>query len=213
MIETNIIKAASDTGRREAAVSRFVLHLSEARAAADAEEALLTGPLEPTNEWYAIAKIAGIKLCQAYRRQYGGDFISAMPTNLYGPGDNFDLKTSHVHAGPHPQGARGEASAATPTLTVWGTGTPRREFLHVDDAADAMVFLVKHYSDAEHVNVGAGEDLTILELAQKITRVVGFAGEIVTDPSKPDGTPRKLVKTDRLFGLGWAPMIPPRRGS
>ena len=138
------------------------------------EDALLTGPLEPTNEWYAIAKIAGIKLCQAYRRQYGCDFISAMPTNLYGPGDNFDLDLEPCAAGPDPQGARGQAARATRAMTIWGTGTPRREFLHVDDCADALVFLMKNYSGDEHVNVGSGEDITIVELA----RLVGRGGRL-----------------------------------
>jgi GDP-L-fucose synthase len=171
-----------------------------------AEAALLTGPLESTNEWYAIAKIAGIKLAQAYRRQHGRDYISAMPTNLYGPGDNFDLDTSHVV----PALIR-KAHEATqrnaPDITIWGTGAPRREFLHVDDCADALVFLLKTYSGDEHVNVGSGEDLSILELTRMICRVVGFEGEIVHDLSRPDGTPRKLLSADRLRGMGWHPTI------
>ncbi|MFP6741201.1 MAG: GDP-L-fucose synthase [Alphaproteobacteria bacterium] len=166
------------------------------------ESALLTGPLEPTNQWYAIAKIAGIMLCQAYRRQHGRDFISAMPTNLYGPGDNLDLTSSHVApalmAKAHAAKSAGEAA-----LEVWGTGQVRREFLHVDDAADALVHLLKTYSGFDHVNVGTGEDVTITELAQLICRVVGFEGELHFDTSKPDGTPRKLLDVSKLGALGW----------
>jgi GDP-L-fucose synthase len=176
-----------------------------------AESALLTGPLEPTNEWYAIAKIAGIKLCQAYRRQHGDDFIAAMPTNLYGPGDNFDLNSSHVLPAlmrkAHEAKLRGDKS-----LTIWGSGTPRREFLHADDCADAVVHLMKTYSDAEHVNVGSGSDVTILELAELVCEVVGFEGSIVRDLSKPDGTPRKLMSADKLQGAGWRPRIDLRDG-
>jgi len=171
-----------------------------------AEEALLSGPLEPTNEWYALAKIAGLKLCQAYRREYGCDFIAAMPTNLYGPEDNFDLTTSHVI--PALMRKAHEAKiAGAPQLVVWGSGKPRREFLHVDDAADALVHLMTHYSSGSHINVGVGSDLTVLELATLIARVVGFTGEIVTDSSKPDGTPRKLLDITKLRGLGWYPKI------
>ena len=170
------------------------------------ESALLTGPLEPTNEWYAIAKIAGLKLCQAYRRQLDCDFISAMPTNLYGPGDNFDLKTGHVIPSlmrkAHEAKLRGDAE-----FVIWGSGTPRREFLHVDDAADALLHLMTHYSSASPVNVGFGDDLTILELAKIIARVVGFEGRIAVDPSKPDGIPRKLLDTSKMSGLGWHPQI------
>jgi len=170
------------------------------------EDALLTGSLEPTNEWYAIAKIAGIKLCQAYRKQHGHDYISAMPTNLYGPGDNFDLNSSHVM----PALIRKAHDAKTegkPEVVVWGTGTPRREFLHVDDCADACVHLMKTYSADTHVNVGYGDDVTILELTQMVCRVVGFEGAIINDLSKPDGTPRKLMSADKLRGLGWTPSI------
>jgi len=166
------------------------------------EEYLLTGPLEPTNEWYAVAKIAGIKLCQAYRRQYGCSFIAAMPTNLYGPGDNFDLKNSHVLPALirkfHTAKENGEAS-----VTLWGTGKPLREFLHVDDLADACLFLLENYDDEEIVNIGVGEDLSIAELAGIVRDVVGFEGEIVYDASKPDGTPRKLVDVSKITGLGW----------
>jgi GDP-L-fucose synthase len=170
------------------------------------EESLLTGALEPTNEWYAIAKIAGIKMCQAYRRQYGFDAISLMPTNLYGPGDNFNLQTSHVLPALvrkfHEAKERGD-----PEVVLWGTGAPRREFLHVDDLAEAAVFLMQNYSEEQFINVGSGEDLTIRELAGLVAEVVGFSGSIVTDPSKPDGTPRKLMDVSRLKALGWAPRI------
>jgi GDP-L-fucose synthase len=171
------------------------------------EEALLTGPLEPTNQWYAIAKIAGLKLCQAYRRQQGCDFISAMPTNLYGPRDNFDLTTSHVIPAlirkAHEAKIRNDAQ-----LVIWGSGKPRREFLHVDDAADALLHLMTSYSGESHLNVGCGTDMTILELASRIAGVVGFHGNIATDPSKPDGTPRKLLDVSKLSDLGWRPKIP-----
>ncbi|WP_187972747.1 GDP-L-fucose synthase [Aquibium microcysteis] len=170
------------------------------------EEALLTGPLEPTNEWYAIAKIAGIKLCQAYRRQHGRDFISAMPTNLYGPGDNYDLSSSHVMPALIRKAHEAKVGGA-PEIVVWGTGTPRREFLHVDDCADACVRLMTSYSDDVHVNVGSGEDVTILDLTRLVCRVVGYEGRIVHDLSKPDGTPRKLMAAGRLRALGWAPSI------
>ena len=167
-----------------------------------AEDALLTGPLEPTNEWYAIAKIAGIKLCQAYRKQYGSDFISAMPTNLYGPGDNFDLASSHVVPALMRKidaAKRGNADK----VEIWGSGKPKREFLYVEDLADACVFLLKNYSGHDHVNVGAGSELTIRELAETIARVVGYRGGFVYDASKPDGTPRKLLDSGRLARLGW----------
>lgn len=170
------------------------------------EASLLTGPLEPTNEWYAIAKIAGIKLVQAYRLQHGRDFISAMPTNLYGPEDNFDLQTSHVLPALIRK-AHDAKVAASRSLVIWGTGSPRREFLHVDDCADALVLLLKSYSDMEHINVGSGSEITILELARIVCRVVGFEGEIEHDLSKPDGTPAKLMSAARLTQLGWRPRI------
>ena len=170
------------------------------------EDALLTGPLEETNEWYAVAKIAGIKLAQAFRKQFGRDYISAMPTNLYGPGDNFDLKSSHVLPALIRKAHDAKLSHAE-SITMWGTGTPRREFLHADDCADALVFLLKTYSGAEHVNVGSGTDLSILELTQMVCRVVGYDGRIVHDLSKPDGTPRKLMSADKLTSMGWAPRI------
>jgi len=174
------------------------------------EEALLTGPLEPTNEWYAIAKIAGIKLCQAYRRQYGRDFIAAMPTNLYGPGDNFDLTSSHVI--PALIRKAHEAKQARAVMTIWGTGTPRREFLHVDDCASALIFLLKTYSGDGHINVGSGTDVTIEELARLVMTVVGFEGELVRDTTKPDGTPRKLMSNDKLAAMGWSPAIGLKEG-
>lgn len=170
------------------------------------ESALLTGPLEPTNEWYAIAKIAGIKLAQAYRKQHGCDFISAMPTNLYGPGDNFDLNTSHVLPALIRKAHEAKMAGAD-HITIWGTGAPRREFLHADDCADACVFLMQRYSGHEHVNVGSGEDITILDLAKLVCEVVGFEGEIRTDPSKPDGTMRKLMSGAKLKAMGWVPRI------
>jgi len=166
------------------------------------EDALLTGPLEPTNEWYAIAKIAGIKLCQAHRKQYGRDWISAMPTNLYGPGDNYDLQSSHVLPALlrkfHEAKERGDTQ-----VVVWGSGTPQREFLHCDDLADALVFMLKNYSGYEHVNVGSGSDVSIRELAETIAEVVGYEAEMVFDKTKPDGTPRKLMDSSRLHDMGW----------
>ncbi|MGN6487999.1 MAG: GDP-L-fucose synthase family protein [Devosia sp.] len=170
------------------------------------EDALLTGPLEPTNEGYAIAKIAGIKLAQAFRRQHGRDYISAMPTNLYGPGDRFDLVGGHVLAALLRKAHEAKLGRAE-TLTVWGSGRPRREFLHVDDCADALVFLLQHYSGAAPVNVGSGDELSILELARLVCRVVGYGGRIVLDRSKPDGTPRKLLDSTKLRAMGWAPRI------
>lgn len=175
------------------------------------EEYLLTGALEPTNEWYAIAKIAGIKMCQAYRRQYGFNAISLMPTNLYGPGDNFDLQNSHVLPALirkfHEAKLRGDAE-----VVMWGTGTPRREFLHVDDLADAVVHLAKTYEGEDIVNIGVGDDIAIRELAELVKDITGFEGAIVNDTSKPDGTPRKLLDVSRLEGLGWKAKIPLREG-
>jgi GDP-L-fucose synthase len=170
------------------------------------EEYLLTGPLEPTNEWYAIAKIAGIKMCQAYRQQYGFRAISLMPTNLYGPGDNFDLQSSHVL--PAMIRKFHEAKlAGRGEVTIWGTGTPLREFLHVDDLADAAVYLMRHYDEAEIVNVGTGSDISIADLARLVQRVAGFSGSLVFDATKPDGTPRKLLDVSRLTALGWRASI------
>ena len=170
------------------------------------ESALLTGPLEPTNEWYAIAKIAGIKLCQAYRRQHGRNFISAMPTNLYGPNDNFDLMNSHVLPAMIRKMDDARRTCAS-HVVIWGSGTPRREFLHVDDCADALVHLLLHYSGDSHVNVGSGEDLTIRQIAELVRTAVGFTGEIRLDTTKPDGTPRKLLDITALRALGWSPRI------
>lgn len=211
MIEANIIRAAWQAGVEKLLFLGSSCIYPKLAPQPIGEEALLTGPLEPTNEWYAIAKIAGIKLCQAYRKQHGCDFIAAMPTNLYGPGDNFDLETSHVLPAlmrkAHEARLRGD-----PQLLIWGTGTPRREFLYVDDCADALVHMMQTYSGAEHVNVGCGSDMTILEVAETVAQVVGFSGAIVTDPTKPDGTPRKLLNVERLRALGWSPRTPIRDG-
>ena len=167
---------------------------------------LLTGPLEPTNEWYAIAKIAGIKMCQAYRRQHNCDFISAMPTNMYGPNDNYDLQTSHVL--PALIRKFHEAKAAgSPKVTCWGTGKPMREFLYSDDFARALIFLMQDYSEEQFINVGYGSDVSIRDAAEMVKRVVGFEGEIVWDTTKPDGTPRKLMDSSRLFAMGWRPKV------
>ncbi|MEM8853482.1 MAG: GDP-L-fucose synthase [Pseudomonadota bacterium] len=175
------------------------------------EDSLLTGPLEPTNEWYAIAKIAGIKMGQALNRQHGTRYISVMPTNLYGPGDNFDLQTSHVI--PALMRKAHEAKMANaPHMEVWGSGTPKREFMHIDDCADAIVFASKHYDGYEHINIGVGHDVTIRELVETVKDVVGYHGELLFDRSKPDGTPRKLMNTSRLAGLGWSPTIDLRQG-
>jgi GDP-L-fucose synthase len=202
MIEANLIEAA-----RQCALQK-VLFLGSSciypRMAPQPipEEALLSGPLELTNQWYAIAKIAGVKLCEAYRLQYGCDFISAMPTNLYGPGDNFDLFSSHVPAALMRRFHEAKVTGQ-PTVSVWGTGTPLREFLYVDDMADACVFLMKHYSAAEHINVGSGDEMTIADLARVIQKTVGYKGPLRFDTSKPDGTPRKLIASDKLHDLGW----------
>ncbi len=170
------------------------------------EESLLAGPLEPTNQWYAVAKIAGIKMCEAYRRQYGCDFISAMPTNMYGPNDNYDLQTSHVLPALIRKFHDSKTSSAA-TVTCWGTGAPFREFLYADDLASACVFLMQHYSEEQFINVGSGSEITIRDLSEMVKRIVGFSGEIVWDKSKPDGTPRKLMDSSRLFALGWKPKV------
>ena len=211
VIETNIVDAAWRNGVSKVLFLGSSCIYPKFAPQPIMEDALLTGPLEPTNEWYAIAKIAGIKLAQAYRKQHGCDFISAMPTNLYGPGDNFDLNSSHVLPALIRKAHEAKLAGAD-CITIWGTGTPRREFLNADDCADACVFLMKTYSDFEHVNVGSGEDLTILALAQLVCEVVGFKGEIITDTSKPDGTPRKLMSADKLRAMGWAPSIELRDG-
>jgi GDP-L-fucose synthase len=170
------------------------------------EEYLLTGPLEPTNEWYAIAKIAGIKLCQAYRRQYGCDFISVMPTNIYGPNDNYDLQASHVLPALIRKFHEAKAASA-PTVTCWGTGSALRDFLYADDLARACVFLLEKYSEEQFINIGAGKEVSVRELTETIQRVVGFAGTIVWDTTKPDGMPRKLMDSSRLLALGWRPQV------
>ena len=172
---------------------------------------MLTGPLEPTNEWSAIAKIAGIKMCQAYRKQYGFDAISAMPTNLYGPGDNFHPENSHVLPALIRRFHEAKLSGA-PAVTVWGTGTPRREFLYSDDLADALIFLMQNYSESDHINVGCGSDLTIMGLARLVADVVGHAGSIETAPAKPDGTPQKLLDVSRINALGWKAQTDLREG-
>jgi GDP-L-fucose synthase len=211
LIQDNVIDAAYQAG-----VEKFVFLGSSCiypKLASQPikEDSLLTGPLEPTNEWYAVAKIAGLKMCQAYRRQYGFNAISLMPTNLYGPGDNFDLQNSHVLPALirrfHEAKSRGDAA-----LTVWGTGTPRREFLHVDDLAEAVIYLLKNYDDEPIVNIGWGEDVTIRELAETVASVSGFRGRLEFDTTKPDGTPRKLLDTSRLTALGWLPKIKLRAG-
>ena len=211
MIEANIIEAAHQCGVEKLLFLGSSCIYPKFAPQPITEDALLTGPLEPTNEWYAIAKIAGIKLAEAYRKQHGRDFISAMPTNLYGPGDNFDLASSHVMPALLRKAHEAKLAGAS-EIVMWGTGQPRREFLHVDDCADACVHLMKSYSDVGHVNVGSGSDLTILELTQLVCAVVGYEGAIVHDLSKPDGTPRKLMSADKIRGLGWAPRIPLRAG-
>lgn len=211
MIAANVIHAAHETGVEKLLFLGSSCIYPRLAEQPIVEEALLTGPLEPTNEWYAIAKIAGVKLCEAYRKQHGRDFISAMPTNLYGPGDNYDLQGSHVIPAliRKADAARRDGAAC---MQIWGTGEPRREFLHADDCADALVHLMKVYSAPGHINVGSGEDITIEALARLVMEVVGFDGELVKDESKPDGTPRKLMSADRLRALGWAPSIDLREG-
>jgi GDP-L-fucose synthase len=211
MIETNLIEAAHRVDVEKLCFLGSSCIYPKFAEQPIREDSLLTGRLESTNEWYAIAKIAGIKLTQAYRRQHGRDFISAMPTNLYGPGDNFDLQSSHVLPALIRKAHEAKVSGAK-SIGIWGTGTPRREFLHVDDCADACVFLAKTYSGNDHVNVGSGSDLTILELTELVCEVVGFAGEIVRDETKPDGTPRKLMSSEKLLRMGWEPTVGLRDG-
>ena len=206
MIESNVINAAYKNGAEKLLFLGSSCIYPKFAPQPILEDALLTGALEPTNEWYAIAKIAGIKLCQAYRRQYGCDFISAMPTNLYGPGDNFDLQNSHVIPALLRKAVAAK-EAGEETIEVWGSGEPKREFLHVRDCADAMVFLMKRYSGEEHVNVGYGDDVTIRELASLICEIVGLSTDIRFDTSKPDGTPRKLMSSAKLAALGWNAQI------
>jgi GDP-L-fucose synthase len=211
MIETNVFDAAYRARVRKMLFLGSSCIYPKFAPQPIEEESLLTGPLEPTNEWYAIAKIAGIKLAQAFRRQYGCDFISAMPTNLYGPEDNFDLQSSHVLPALIRKAHEAKIGGSE-ALQIWGTGMPRREFLHVDDLADACVFLLKNYSDEQHVNIGFGEDISILDLAQMIADIVGFRGDITRDTSRPDGTPRKLMSSSKIQSLGWRPSIGLREG-
>ena len=201
-LQTNIIHCAAEIGVRKLLFLGSSCIYPRLAPQPISESSLLTGPLEPTNQWYAIAKIAGLMQCQAYREQHGCDFISAMPTNLYGPGDNFDLESAHVLPA-FLHRFRAAARAGDSKVTIWGTGTPRREFLYVDDCADALVFLLRHYSDASTINVGVGRDVTIAELASVVAGVVGFTGQIGFDTSRPDGTPRKLLDVSRLTALGW----------
>lgn len=204
VIETNLIEASKQAGVEKLLFMGSACIYPRLADQPMPEEALLTGPLEPTNEWYAIAKIAGIKLCQSYRRQYGCDFISAMPNNLYGPGDSFDPQGSHVIPALIRK-AHEAASGGDRTMSVWGTGAPRREFLYVEDVADALVFLMQNYSGESHVNIGSGEEVSIRELNELICRTVGFGGELEFDTSKPDGMPRKLLDVAKLQGMGWKP--------
>ena len=202
MIEANVIESARLSGVEKLLCLGSTCIYPKLAPQPLKEEYLLTGPLEPTNEWYAVAKIAGIKMCQAYQRQYGCKFISAMPTNLYGPNDNFDLESSHVM--PALIRKFHEAKAANaPTVTVWGSGKPLREFLHVDDCAEACLYLMENYDAEEIVNIGVGEDSSIADIARMVGEVVGYKGKIVYDASKPDGTPRKLVDATKINGLGW----------
>jgi GDP-L-fucose synthase len=205
-IQNNIIESAHRNGTRKLLFLGSSCIYPKLAPQPLNEDSLLTGPLEPTNEWYAIAKIAGIKLCQAYRRQYGFNAISVMPTNLYGPGDNFNLANSHVLPALIRKFHEAKTTGAREAI-VWGTGSPLREFLHVDDLADACLFLLKRYDGEQLINVGWGEDVTIRELAEKVAQVVGFTGRLQFDPSKPDGTPQKLLDTTRLSNLGWRPQI------
>ena len=211
MIATNVIHAAHVHGAEKLLFLGSSCIYPKFAEQPIREDSLLTGPLEPTNEWYAIAKIAGVKMCQAYRKQYGSDFISAMPTNLYGPGDNYDLKTSHVLPAlirkAHEAKVAGESG-----MEIWGTGSPMREFLHADDCADGLVFLMKHYSEAEHINLGSGTDIRIDDLARMVMDVVGLKGDLRKDTSKPDGTPKKLMDNARIAALGWSPKITLRDG-
>ena len=206
MIETNVIHAAYKAGVEKLLFLGSSCIYPKFAAQPIEESALLTGALEPTNEAYAVAKIAGLKLCETYRRQYKCDFISAMPCNLYGPGDNFDPETSHVIPALMRKSLAAKA-AGEKNISVWGTGTPRREFLYVDDLADALVFLLKNYSGDTFVNVGAGSDITIAELAMKVSAAADFTGDIVFDSSKPDGTPRKLMDSSRIMKAGWKPQV------
>jgi len=210
-IQNNVIQAAADFGAAKLLFLGSSCIYPKLAPQPISEDSLLTGPLEPTNDAYALAKIAGIKLCQAYAKQYGKNFISAMPTNLYGPNDNFDLRTSHVLPALIRKVHEAKTSGAR-TVAVWGTGTPRREFLHVDDLADACLFLLNNYDSPEIVNIGCGEDFTIRELVETVCETLGFDGDLVFDTSKPDGTPRKLLNIEKIRSLGWSPRIPLREG-
>jgi GDP-L-fucose synthase len=210
-IALNVIRAAHATGVKKLLFLGSSCIYPKYAAQPMGEDQLLTGPLEPTNEWYAVAKIAGIKLCQAYRRQHGADFISVMPTNLYGPGDNYHPEDSHVPAALIRRFHEAKLARA-PNVQVWGTGTPRREFLAADDLADACVFVMKHYSGDDFLNVGTGEDITIADFARVVAEVVGYEGALVFDASRPDGTPRKLLDVAKLSGLGWRAQTPLRDG-
>jgi GDP-L-fucose synthase len=205
-LQNNIIHSAWQTGAKKLLFLGSSCIYPKLAPQPMKEEYLLTGPLEPTNEPYAIAKIAGLRMCAAYRRQYNADFISAMPTNLYGPNDNYDLQNSHVL----PALIRKFHEAKTenhPSVTCWGTGSPRREFMHVDDLARACVFLMKNYSEEQFINIGVGHDVTIREAVELVRDIIGYKGEVVWDSTKPDGTPRKLLDSSRLLALGWKPQI------
>ena len=206
VIETNLIHGAWCAGVRKLLFLGSSCIFPKAASQPIPEDALLTGPLEPTNQWYAVAKIAGIKLCQAYRRQHGCDFISAMPTNLYGPNDNYDLQESHVLPALIRKFHEAKIGGA-PSVVCWGTGAPLRELLHVDDLARACVLLLEEYSGEQFINIGSSSDLSVRELAELVRRVVGYSGEIVWDRSKPDGTPKKLMDSSRMRALGWRPQI------
>jgi GDP-L-fucose synthase len=210
-IQNNVIEAAHDFGVRKLLFLGSSCIYPKFAPQPIKEDALLTGALEPTNEWYAIAKIAGVKLCDAYRRQHGDDFISAMPTNLYGPFDNFDPETGHALPSMIYKFHHAKTSGAK-SVTLWGTGTPRREWLHVDDCAAACLLLLDKYNEPGPINVGVGEDITIKELAELVRQTVGYKGEIVWDDSKPDGTPRKLLDISRIRALGWKPHVDLTRG-
>jgi len=205
-IQNNLIHTASRSGVRKLLFLGSSCIYPRLAPQPLKEEYLLSGPLEPSNEWYAVAKIAGIKLCQAYRRQHGCDFISAMPTNMYGPNDNYDLQGSHVLPALIRKFYEAKKSSAA-TVTCWGTGAPLREFLYADDLGDACVFLMENYSEEQFINAGSGVEISIRELSELIRRIIGFSGEIVWDTSKPDGTPRKLMDNSRLFALGWRPKV------
>jgi GDP-L-fucose synthase len=210
-IQNNLIEAAADFGTRKLLFLGSSCIYPKMAPQPIPESALLTGPLEPTNDAYALAKIAGIKLCQSYARQYGKNFISGMPTNLYGPHDNYDLHNSHVLPA-FIRKVHEAKQAGAKSITVWGTGTPRREFLHTTDLAEACLFLLEHYDEPDLVNIGCGEDVTIRQLAETVCDVLGFDGNLEFDASKPDGTPRKLLDISKIKALGWSPRIPLREG-